>query len=87
MTPVFDDGTVGGFSFRAWGDLLAAVWNTAEGTTKYSYMSFYMSLTTDSLAPIIVGGLDRLEKAIASAPPYPVNEPEELGDGAKSQKT
>lgn len=39
--PVFSDGTVGTFSFRAWGDLLAAVWSTEDGVDR-SYMDFYM---------------------------------------------
>jgi hypothetical protein len=40
--PVFSDGTVSTFSYRAWGDIMAAVWNSAENTQRYSYMSFYM---------------------------------------------
>lgn len=44
--PVFSDGTAATFSFRAWGDLLAAVWSEAEGKD-YSYMDFYM----DSMVP------------------------------------
>ena len=48
MTPVFDDGTVGSFSFRAWGDLMAAIWNTEENTNKYSYMDFYMGCLVDT---------------------------------------
>lgn len=39
--PVFDDGTVGMFTFRAWGDLMAAVWAEYEDRD-YSYMDFYM---------------------------------------------
>lgn len=39
--PIFSDGTYGAFSFRGWGDLLAAIWNTEEGTDAYSYMDFY----------------------------------------------
>ena len=39
--PVFSDGTVGAFSMRGWGDLLAAIWNTEEAPS-YSYMDFYM---------------------------------------------
>ena len=38
--PVFDDGTAATFSFRGWGDLLAAVWSTEEDTD-YNYMDFY----------------------------------------------
>ena len=45
-TPVFSDGTIGAFSFRGWGDLLAAIW-TAEDGVRYSYMDFYMSPGTD----------------------------------------
>lgn len=40
--PLFEDGTVATYSFRAWGDLLAAVW---EGVDRlpYCYMDFYYS--------------------------------------------
>mgnify|MGYP000090023119 CR=1 FL=1 len=41
-TPLFNDGKYISLSWRAWGDLMAAVWNTAENTNKYTYMSFYM---------------------------------------------
>lgn len=40
-TPLFSDHTYGSWSLRGWGDLLAAIWNTALNTTEYSYMSFY----------------------------------------------
>lgn len=39
--PVFDDETVGTFSYRAWGDLMAAVWSEEDGID-YTYMDFYM---------------------------------------------
>ena len=39
--PVFDDGSVATFTYRAWGDLLAAVWADADGRD-YSYVDFYM---------------------------------------------
>ena len=39
--PVFDDGTLATFSFRAWGDLMAAVWSEVDGRG-YGYMDFYM---------------------------------------------
>ena len=38
--PLFSDDTIGSFSYRAWGDLMAAIWNTEEDGN-YSYMSFY----------------------------------------------
>lgn len=38
--PMFDDGTVATFSFRAWGDLLAAVWTEQLGR-QFCYMDFY----------------------------------------------
>ncbi len=38
--PVFSDGTIATFSFRAWGDLIAAVWSEEENID-YSYMDFY----------------------------------------------
>ena len=40
--PVFSDETISTFSYRAWGDLMAAIWNTEENTNKYCYMDFYM---------------------------------------------
>lgn len=39
--PVFDDGKVGTFSYRAWGDLMAAIWSEEEDKD-YHYMDFYM---------------------------------------------
>mgnify|MGYP005754663771 FL=1 len=41
--PVFSDFTVATYSYRAWGDLMAAIWSTAENKD-YSYIDFYMSL-------------------------------------------
>jgi len=40
--PFFSDGTAATYSFRAWGDLLAAIWSEAENKD-YGYMDFYMS--------------------------------------------
>jgi hypothetical protein len=40
--PLFNDRTVGSFSYRAWGDLLAATWTFAEDR-QYNYMDFYMT--------------------------------------------
>ncbi len=40
--PLFEDNTVGTFSYRAWGDLLAAVWSTEENRDSH-YMEFYIS--------------------------------------------
>jgi len=37
--PVFSDGTYALFSFRAWGDLMAAVWSEYENTD-YSYLEW-----------------------------------------------
>lgn len=37
--PVFEDGTIGGFSMRAWGDLMAAVWSEEEDKD-YCYADF-----------------------------------------------
>jgi hypothetical protein len=42
--PLFEDGTTAAFSFRAWGDLLAAVWTEQLGR-QYCYMDFYYSGT------------------------------------------
>jgi len=39
--PLFEDDTVGIFTFRAWGDLMAAIWSEAENKN-YSYIDFYM---------------------------------------------
>jgi hypothetical protein len=38
--PVFSDGTSATFSYRAWGDLLAAIWSTEEDRDSH-YMEFY----------------------------------------------
>ncbi len=38
--PVFSDGTAATYSFRAWGDLMAAVWSSHDNKD-YSYMDFY----------------------------------------------
>lgn len=40
-TPLFSDGKVGSFTYRAWGDLLAAIWSEEEGND-YTYMDFYL---------------------------------------------
>jgi len=42
--PVFSDGTVGRYSFRAWGDLMAAVWSEYYDRD-YCYMDFYYAGT------------------------------------------
>lgn len=39
--PVFPDGKVATYSFRAWGDLMAAVWSEHDNKD-YNYMTFYM---------------------------------------------
>lgn len=44
--PVFDDGAVGMFSFRGWGDLLAATW-AEEEDHDYAFTDFYMSVEPD----------------------------------------
>lgn len=44
--PLFEDGTVATFSFRAWGDLLAAVWSEQLGRS-YCYMDFYYARTAE----------------------------------------
>lgn len=41
FVPLFEDGTVATFSYRAWGDLMAAIWSTEENKD-YCYMDFYM---------------------------------------------
>ena len=42
-TPLFDDGTIGFFSLRSWGDIMAAIWSDEEDKN-YSYMEFYMNV-------------------------------------------
>jgi hypothetical protein len=39
--PLFSDNTVATFSFRAWGDIIAAIWAEYENKD-YSYMDFYL---------------------------------------------
>jgi hypothetical protein len=39
--PVFDDGAIATFSFRAWGDLMAAIWADTDGR-RHGYMDYYM---------------------------------------------
>jgi hypothetical protein len=39
--PLFSDGTIGSFSFRGWGDLMAAIANCADGKP-HQYMEYYM---------------------------------------------
>ena len=38
--PIFSDGTTILFTERAWGDLMAAIWNTEEKTDKYGFHDF-----------------------------------------------
>ena len=38
--PVWEDGSCDTYTFRSWGDLMAAVWSTEENED-YSYMDFY----------------------------------------------
>jgi hypothetical protein len=40
--PLFEDGTVGSFSFRAWGDLMAAIKESVDHQ-RHDYMEFYYS--------------------------------------------
>ena len=39
--PVFSDGKVGHFTYRGWGDLMAAIW-TDKLKENFSYMDFYV---------------------------------------------
>ena len=39
--PLFEDNRVAIFSYRGWGDLMAAIWSDAEDKD-YSYTDFYM---------------------------------------------
>ncbi len=46
--PVFDDGAIGTFTYRAWGALMAAIWGPEDGCL-YRYLDFYMdSCVTDA---------------------------------------
>lgn len=38
--PVFNDATVGMFSMRAWGDVMAAAWNSQLATRRFTYCDF-----------------------------------------------
>jgi hypothetical protein len=51
--PLFEDGTIGSFSFRAWGDLMAAISESVDHG-KHNYMEFYycMSPSTFPGAPV-----------------------------------
>lgn len=44
--PVFSDNTVALYSYRAWGDLMAAIWSTEENKD-YSYIDFYMRIVEE----------------------------------------
>jgi len=46
--PLFEDGSVALFSFRSWGDLMAAIWSSEE-ERDYSYMDFYMDAPCEPL--------------------------------------
>jgi len=50
-TPIFSDGTCCTLTFRAWGDLLAAIWST-EDNIDYGYMDFYLDCTLSKEMPI-----------------------------------
>lgn len=39
--PLWDDGTVTHYTWRSWGDLMAAVWSEEENKN-YNYLDFYM---------------------------------------------
>jgi len=39
--PLFSNGKVATYSYRAWGDLMAAVWSEQDNKD-YNYMTFYM---------------------------------------------
>lgn len=41
MVPLFSDGSIASFSYRGWGDLMAAIWSEEEDKD-YCYMDFYM---------------------------------------------
>lgn len=42
--PLFSDGKAATFSYRAWGDIMAAIWSEKDNID-YSYMDFYMDCT------------------------------------------
>lgn len=39
--PLFENNKVATYSYRGWGDLMAAIWSTEEDEN-YNYMDFYM---------------------------------------------
>jgi hypothetical protein len=45
--PLFSDNTSATFSYRAWGDIMAAIW-AEEEQRDYHYMDFYMNSTMKS---------------------------------------
>lgn len=40
--PMFEDGTVGTYSLRGWGDIMARAWGILDEENKPNYMAFYM---------------------------------------------
>ena len=46
--PVFSDFTMATYSYRGWGDLMAAIWSTEENKD-YSYVDFYMILNINNM--------------------------------------
>lgn len=44
--PVFEDGKYASFSYRAWGDIMAAIWSEKEDRD-YTYMDFYMNVDVE----------------------------------------
>lgn len=46
--PLFEDGTVGQFSFRAWGDLMAAISESVDHG-KWNYMNWYYCVSPDHI--------------------------------------
>lgn len=48
--PLFSDGKVASFSYRGWGDLMAAIW-AEEEDRDYSYMDFYMACLVKEETP------------------------------------
>lgn len=50
--PLFSDGKAATFSYRAWGDIMAAIWSEKENVD-YNYMSFYMDCTMQTKGSIM----------------------------------
>jgi hypothetical protein len=63
--PVFDDGALATFSFRGWGDLMAATWADTDGR-RYGYMDFYMDSCVEDAGIKLSPPIDRPGSSVTS---------------------